>query len=79
MRPRQSERIVTTNGEESAEVEVADGESVKAKDRIICNVNRECMFRVELPMGVKPLKRNGDGSGKSRHNRKEAEIKKDGR
>lgn len=79
MRPRQSERIVTTNDEESAEVEVADSESVKAKGRIICNVNQECMFRAELPMGVKPLKRNGEGSRKSRHNRLEAEIKKDGR
>ena len=33
-RPRQSARIVTTNAEESAEAEVADRETVKAKDRI---------------------------------------------
>lgn len=44
-RPRQSARIVTTNAEESAEGEVADRETVKAKGRIICNVNQECMFR----------------------------------
>lgn len=79
MRPRQSARIVTTNVEESAEVEVADSVPVKAKGRIICNVNRECMFRIELPMGVKPAKRNGAGSRKSRQDRSEAEIKKDGR
>ena len=33
-RPRQSARIVITNAEESAEVEVADRETVKAKGRI---------------------------------------------
>ena len=31
--------IVTTNAEKSAEAEVADREPVKAKGRIICNVN----------------------------------------
>ena len=45
VRPRQSSRIVTTNVEESAEVEVAVLEQNKAKGRIIRNVNRECMFR----------------------------------
>lgn len=45
MRPRQSSRIVTTNVEKSAEVEVAVLEQNKAKGRIIRNVNRECMFR----------------------------------
>lgn len=45
VRPRQSARIVTTNAEESAEAEVADRGTVKAKGRIICNVNQECMFR----------------------------------
>ena len=39
------EAVVTTNVEKSAEVEVADCEPVEAKDRIICNVNQECMFR----------------------------------
>lgn len=45
VRPRQSLRIVTTNDEESAEVEVAVLEHNKVKDRIICNVNQKCMFR----------------------------------
>ena len=44
-RSRQSARIVTTNVEKSAEVEVADYVLVEAKGRIICNVNQECMFR----------------------------------
>ena len=46
VRSRQSARIVTTNVEKSAEAEVADHELVKAKGRIICNVNQECMFRL---------------------------------
>ena len=45
VRSRQSVRIVTTNVEKSAEAEVAAHELVKAKGRIICNVNQECMFR----------------------------------
>ena len=45
VRSRQSTRIVTTNAEKSAEAEVADRETAKAKGRIICNVNQECMFR----------------------------------
>ena len=45
VRSRQSSRIVTTNVEESAEVEVAVLAQNKAKDRIIRSVNQECMFR----------------------------------
>ena len=44
VRSWQSVMIVTTNVKKSAEVEVADCEPVKVKDRIICNVNQECMF-----------------------------------
>ena len=40
-RPRQSARIVTTNAEESAEAEVADRETVKAKVRIVhCHIEQ---------------------------------------
>ena len=39
-RPRQSARIVTTNAEESAEAEVADGVAVEAKGRVMWNVDR---------------------------------------
>ena len=35
----ESEELVTTNAENSAEAEVADCEPVKAKGRIICNVD----------------------------------------
>ena len=42
-------RIVTTNAEKSAEAEVADCVPVKAKGRMVCNINRGCMFRHELP------------------------------
>lgn len=48
VRPRQSWGIVTKNAEESAEVVVAVLVQDKAKGRIICNVNQECMFRCEL-------------------------------
>ena len=41
-------RIVTTNAEESAEAEVAVLAKDKAKGRIICSVNQECMFRCDL-------------------------------
>ena len=44
VRPRQSSRIVTTNVEESAEVEVAVLAQNKAKDRIIRNVNQELLL-----------------------------------
>ena len=44
VRPRESSRIVTTNVEESAEVEVAVLVQNKAKDRIIRNVNQELLL-----------------------------------
>lgn len=37
--------IVTTNAEGSAEAEVADIGHVRAKGRMICNVNQQCMCR----------------------------------
>ncbi len=44
VRPRQSAGIVTTNAEESAEVEVADRETVKAKDRTVrCHIKTSYM------------------------------------
>ena len=78
-RPRQSYRIVTTNVEESAEVEVAVLAQNKAKGRIIRNVNQECMFRCFLL-----TRGNGQNVNAIDHielNRypSEAEIKKDGR
>ena len=45
VRLQRSSRIVTTNAEESAEVKVAVLKQNKVKDRIIRNVNQECMFR----------------------------------
>ena len=45
VRPRQPTRIVTTNAEESAEVEEAVLELDKAKYQIIRNDKQECMFR----------------------------------
>ena len=42
------ERIVTTNAEKSAEAELADFAQIKAKGRMVCNINRRCMFRYEL-------------------------------
>ena len=79
VRPRQSSRIVTTNVEESAEVEVAVLAQNKAKDRIIRNVNQECMFRCTLLTSG-----NGQNVNASVHielsmNPLEAEMKKDGR
>ena len=41
-------RIVTTNAEKSAEVEVAVLVQGKAKGRMACNIVRRCMFRYEL-------------------------------
>ena len=79
-RPRQSARIVTTNAEESAEAEVADRETVKAKGRIICNVNQECMFRMNYrPHSQSRAYLSRDYEKKCRYNQSEAEIKKDGR
>ena len=43
-RPRQSARIVTTNVEESAEVEVADRVTVKAKGRIVHCLTRQSVY-----------------------------------
>ena len=48
VRSQQSARKVTTNAEKSAEVEVAYCVPVKEKDRMVCNINRGCMFRCEL-------------------------------
>ena len=42
-RPRQSERIVTTNVEESAEAEVADHVLVEAKGRIVHYLTRQSL------------------------------------
>ena len=79
VRPRQSYRIVTTNVEESAEVEVAVLAQDKAKGRIIRNVNQECMFRCTLL-----TRGNGQNVNAIDHIElstyvSEAEIKKDGR
>ena len=41
-------RIVTANAEKSAEAEVAVLAQDKAKGRMVCNINRRCMFRYEL-------------------------------
>ena len=43
-RPRQSARIVTTNVEESAEAEVADRVTVKAKGRIVHCLTRQSVY-----------------------------------
>ena len=79
VRPRQSSRIVTTNVEESAEVEVAVLAQNKAKGRIIRNVNQECMFRCFLL-----TRGNGQNVNAIDHielstRASEAEFKKDGR
>ena len=79
VRPRQSARIVTTNDEESAEAEVADRGMVKAKGRIICNVNQECMFRLNIRHVVRVERISAETKKESRVNQSEAEIKKDGR
>ena len=79
VRPRQFLRVVTTNAEEPAEIEVAVLEQNKVKDRIICNVNQEWMLRCfVLTSG------NGQNVNASVHielsmNPLEAEMKKDGR
>ena len=79
VRPRKFLRVVTTNAEEPAEIEVAVLEQNKVKDRIICNVNQEWMFRCfVLTSG------NGQNVNASVHielsmNPLEAEMKKDGR
>ena len=78
-RPRQSYRIVTTNVEESAEVEVAVLEQDKAKDRIIRNVNQECMFRCTLLTSGNGQNVNAIDHIELNRYPSEAEIKKDGR
>ena len=44
VRPRQSTRIVTTNVEESAEAEVADRGTVKAKGRVVYYLIRQSVY-----------------------------------
>ena len=79
VRLRQSSRIVTTNVEESAEVEVAVLEQNKAKDRIIRNVNQECMFRCTLLTSGNGQNVNAIDHIELSTYVSEAEIKKDGR
>ena len=78
VRPRQSSRIVTTNVEESAEVEVAVLGQNKAKDRIIRNVNQECMFRCTLLTSGYGQNVNAIGHIELSPQSSEAEIKEDG-
>ena len=78
-RPRQSSRIVTTNVEESAEVEVAVLAQDKAQDRIIRNVNQECMFRCTLLTSGNGQNVNAIDHIELSTQASEAEIKKDGR
>ena len=79
VRSRQSSRIVTTNVEESAEVEVAVLEQNKAKDRIIRNVNQECMFRCTLLTSGNGQNVNAIDHIELSTYASEAEVKKDGR
>ena len=79
VRSRQSSRIVTTNVEESAEVEVAVLAQNKAKDRIIRNVNQECMFRCTLLTRGNGQNVNAIDLIELSTRASEAEIKKDGR
>ena len=79
VRSRQSSRIVTTNVEESAEVEVAVLAQDKAQDRIIRNVNQECMFRCTLLTSGNGQNVNASAHTELSTQSSEAEIKKDGR
>ena len=79
VRPRQSSRIVTTNVEESAEVEVAVFEQNRAKNRIIRNDNHECMFRYFLLMRGNSQNINAINYIELSTRVLEAEIKKEGR
>ena len=79
VRSRQSSRIVTTNVEESAEVEVAVLGQNKAKDRIIRNVNQECMFRCTLLTSGNGQNVNAIDHIELSTYASEAEVKKDGR
>ena len=73
------QRIVTTNVEESAEVEVAVLAQDKAQDRIIRNVNQECMFRCTLLTSGNGQNVNAIDHIELNRYPSEAEIKKDGR
>ena len=79
MRLRQSSRIVTTNAEESAEVKVAVLKQNKVKDRIIRNVNQECMFRCFFLTSGNGQNVNGSVHKELDAYPSEVEIKKDGR
>lgn len=79
VRSRQSARIVTTKAEKSAEAEVADRETVKAKGRIICNVNQECMFRLSSRRAEEAKRIRAETAKEIERNQSEAEIKKNGR
>ena len=78
-RSRQPARTVTTNAEKSAEAEVADRETVKAKGRIICNVNQECMFRLSSRRAEEAKRIRAETAKEVERKQSEAEIKKDGR
>lgn len=62
-RLRQSARIVTTNAEESAEAEVADRETVKAKGRIVHCLRGRIVLKaglvVRCPKRSSPFKKIG--------------------
>ena len=79
VRPRQSTRIVTTNAEESAEVEVALLVQNKAKNRIIRNDNYECMFRYFFLLRGNGQNVNAINYIELSTRVLEAEIKKEGR
>ena len=69
LRPWQSLRIVTTNAEESAEVEVAVPEQnrAKAKYQIIRNDNQECMSDVFFADEWQRSKRQCDRPHRAKH------------
>ena len=79
VRPRQSTRIVTTNAEESAEVEVALLEQDKAKYQIIRNDNQECMFRFFLLTSGNGQNVNAIDYIELSMRAAEAEVQKEGR
>ena len=72
-------RIVTTSTEESAEVEVAVLVQDKAKDRIIRNVNQECMFRCTLLTSGNGQNVNAIDYIELSMRAAEAEVQKEGR
>ena len=79
LRPRQSSRIVTTNVEESAEVEVVALVQNKTKDRIIRNVNQEWYVPMSLLTSGNGQNVNAIDHIELSTRASEAEIKKDGR